>query len=534
LDDRVPAARGAARQYFSQPGFARFLAELRIRYQTSLAGPRGYIRLASATAEERAALDGFYGSYTPPARIEGAALKFSIKQFERLLLASRFKLTLSELFAVLDGTPLTTRGEQEAEEDAAWQAMIGRIAEPLPPSGSSVDPEPEPGGEQASLLARLADWMRGLGDGTSSGYRTLRALFAEDRAAAEACLLQCRLALLAAIERQRGATAAPAPLLRLPILAARLTGDAHALDWKHPLGRLFWWGLARIFGGSKVSGQDELEFGDGEEVAGSESVFAADTAGSNRDFTPESQRDHNSESDSDNRQPDDASHFSRALLIRETYRRGGIADDDLSSQVLIFTPGSGDRPEEQVLTLRQVEKLQPEYMKLSGPSAVFMVENPSVFAVLTDGVSDLLNLLRPSSPPAPEPHFPILVCGNGQPSVAVIQYLSLLLETPRAYAPLLFYSGDLDVAGLEIARSMQLRFPAAFRAWRMDAALHRCYADCGMPMSRIERDRVARLKTPWDAELPKTMADSGVKLHQELWVDELAKDWLVAISRAMS
>ncbi|MBB6672187.1 TIGR02679 domain-containing protein [Cohnella nanjingensis] len=555
-NERAEGLRRAAREYFGQPGFARFLALLRAKYEASRAGARGTIALTGLTETEREALDGFYGTYTPvrpSASGAGtdAALKYSIARFEKLLLASRFAMAVPELFEALDGASLYTRAEMQAEEEAAWQALIQQ--------------------ERAALEAglglsghryghRIAEWVSGLGTGTSPGSRTLRLAFAMQRAAAADCLRDCVRALLAAAKHRRqdacdapsGAEGhAPAgapdhttdrtPLpLRLPVLAARITGDAHALDWKQPLGRLFWWGLVAVFHEREeeltslaARELDEQARGAADGLAGESTGAGAMETAAGQEWAAD-EPGYAAESTATAGLEEDMRNLSRALLIREGYRMGGIADDDLSSQVMFFSPGWYDAWEERVLTLRQVEKLKPDEVERIRPSAVYAVENPSVFAVLVDEAVRRYGSRRPRFSPGGGRDLPMLVCGNGQPSVAVVQLLKLFLEPATAPPPPLYYSGDLDVAGLEIARSLQQRFPNSFRAWRMDAEWFSRHASRGFPMTAAERERMARLTTLWDGLLPGTAAASGMKLHQELWVDTLAEDWQSALSRNLS
>src|SRR5690606_583589 len=91
----------AAIRYFKQPGFRRFLTELKKKHEAAMAGARGYVPLSGLTEQERETLDGFYGTYTVPGQLE--ARKYSIAKFSRLLQESRFALTIPRLFQLLEG-----------------------------------------------------------------------------------------------------------------------------------------------------------------------------------------------------------------------------------------------------------------------------------------------------------------------------------------------------------------------------------------------------------------------------------------------
>lgn len=482
----------AIRDYFGQPGFRRFLKLLERQYSASLDGVRGYVSLSDIEAAERDALDSFYGIYSPPK--PGENKRYSLKKFERILLESRFGLTIPRLLGIMHGGPVETRREQEGRTAAEWSGMIGRALEDF----------------KGHADEGIEAWARGLdvAEGhPSPGYRTLWLVFGRSRQEADRCLRFC----LTALCRVRGipengddlpthgaratVLATVAPLLRLPVLSAAVTGDAHALDWKYPLGRLFWWGLTSVSGGAPtLASEEQLE-----------SV-------QDEDETP-------------------LGASSRAITIREGYRRGGVADDDLSSQVMLYAPELFGSFEERVLTLRQVEQLSAERLARLRHSTVYMVENPSVFAELIDAaVGDGRREGEPSGAVETElatgnieSARTILICGNGRPSVAVLRLLDQLLSHERRDA-VIQYAGDLDAGGLSIAQGLQLRYPNAFRPWRMDAEQYVRYADRGIPLEAGERARLSECRPAWDCDLIGFMLENGAKLHQELWIEELVDD----------
>ncbi len=443
----------AIRTYFGEPGFARFLRLLERQYRASGEGVRGYVTLPDITEEERRALDGFYRTYSPP--VPGETKRYSVKKFERLLKESRFDLTVSELLELLNGEPILTRREQTERVKAEWQEML---------QSAMLDAGVMDGQDRAAI------WARGLLDETSQGARILKTVFSRSPEEAKQCLKHC-LAALKLVAGMPGSSP-----IRLPVLAASVTGDAHALDWKNPLGRLFWWALISIH-------QQPLDI--------------------------DSNEDHWLQSDMS------LVNHSQAMLIREGYRRGGVADDDLSSQVMLYAPCLFGVREERVLTLRQVEQLDSERLgSLNGP--IYMVENPSVFAELIDADAG-----RRSGTGAAAP---VIVCGNGQPTTAVTKLLDTLIR--HIVGPTLYYAGDLDPAGLTIAQNLQSRFERTFRAWRMNRELYLRYWHRGIPLTDAERARLREFRPTWDAELSNLMLDKGAKLHQELWVEELRNDLL--------
>jgi uncharacterized protein (TIGR02679 family) len=453
---------GEIKEYFGNPGFARFLQQLQKRYEASSSGARGYIILEDITESERRTIDGFYRTYSPSLLKE--TKRYSIKKFERLLKDSRFSLTLVELLEIMSGENVRTRQEIKALVGADWEQFIQRVIEKWDDSLIQT--------ECAGILA----WTKGLLNETSPGSRTLRKLFAASREEAE---LSLSYGVRALIVLKQGNNQLP---VRLPVLAARITGDSHALDWKYPLGRLFWWGLTAIH-------QDQIALSEEEATVDDSTI---------------------------------TQNLSHAILLREGYRRGRIADDDLSSQVMLFAPVLFGVWEERILTLRQVERLAERQTQNLRVDKIFVVENPSIFAELVEAVlSRMKDLDAYQTGDAAET---VIICGNGQPTVAVIRLLDWLCGNSKVI--ILQYAGDLDGKGLSIAQGLQVRYPSNFLAWRMDKEQVIRYADQGLQLSEVEKTRFRYSDFIWDHELGHTIAEMGVKLHQELWMEELVRDFL--------
>ncbi|WP_010276138.1 TIGR02679 domain-containing protein [Paenibacillus senegalensis] len=546
------------RSYFAHPGFERFLTELERKHRASRNGARGSVVLNDIRDDEREKLDGFFGVYSPP--VKGETRSYSVLKFNKLLLESRFQLTIPELLAVLRGRPVLTRLEEEVQSSAGWRGIISAAMEQaglepadlekasLEKSGLEKADQEKASLEKSGLektdqekadVEKTAPfqtgddvvrrWAIGVLEEAAPGSRTFRTMFAQSPQEAQRCMVHC-LRALRRVASSRGMGDRP---IRLPVLAAQVTGDAHALDWKYPLGRLFWWGLTSITGHTPG---DWLEDASGEQL--------------------KTETGH-----------------TQAMMIREGYRRGGVADDDLSSQVLLYAPELFGVCEERVLTLRQVEAIQPEQIDRLSAKHILMVENPSVFAELIDasvrktagiagpteaGVRKTAGVGGPAdtsvrksagvggpadtsvrkSAGVTEPAdtnihktgqsagsaaaAPIILCGNGQPTTAVIRLLDILLAQPGERK--LQYAGDLDPAGLGIAHSLEQRYKSAFCPWLMDRGVFTRYAQQGIPMDDKEKARLQEYRGLWDMELVDAMLASGMKLHQELWLDELLRD----------
>ena len=103
-----------------------------------------------------------------------------------------------------------------------------------------------------------------------------------------------------------------------------------------------------------------------------------------------------------------------------------------------------------------------------------MVENPSVFALLARGKRTV-------------------VCGNGQPRLALLQLLELMGQAKIH----VFYAGDLDPEGLLIAQNLKKRYTGIFSFWHMGledywASYHGSRTpSCGRTASREKAGRVS-------------------------------------------
>ncbi|HQZ00424.1 MAG TPA: TIGR02679 domain-containing protein [Propionicimonas sp.] len=240
------------------------------------------------------------------------------------------------------------------------------------------------------------------------------------RPAVDAALLRWVIRRRPPIERAEAVAAVVAKLpsegdgVLLPVLAAGVAQDAHALDKTRPLGRA----VARFL--AVRAALDRAAAG-GPSVAG---VLA--------DLTDP---------------------VATAEDWRAAWTAGGVACDTVSSQVLVLNlPLVGDaaavrlcevaRGEPLWLTLRSLTGT----LSLAGRGDVFVCENPSVVEAAAD---------RLGSASAP------LVCTFGRPGVAALRLLQALAPSVQ-----LRLRADGDRAGWSIVNGLLNRFDRAER-WRM-------------------------------------------------------------------
>lgn len=304
---------------FDRPELAPLWAAVRRRFEAT-AGPVTRVRLHGLEPSERAALADLLGlAYTPESEVT-----VSVRALDRILAAATGGLDTRGLVEAIGG-PLSSRAE-DRQQRAAERADLWQWARRHP----LVAAEPA-----------LLTWL----DRVRAG-----GLVAGDASATRA-LLEQAFEILEALP----ATGEP-----LAVLAARLTGDSHALDEDSRLGRIVLRALAAL-----------------------------------HDVDP----------------PTDAEGR------RRLWEFSGVACDELSTVVLVAgmrPEGDGplarglrawaDAGQASVVTLAQL--IRHPVGRLHGP--VFVVENPAVMAVA-------LQRFGATCPP--------LVCVAGWPSTAAIMML---------------------------------------------------------------------------------------------------------------
>jgi uncharacterized protein (TIGR02679 family) len=182
---------------------------------------------------------------------------------------------------------------------------------------------------------------------------------------------------------------------------------------------------------------------------------------------------------------------------RVLWRQAGIADDELSSTVLM----AGFRPDVDGLASRilnlcseagQAASLTLQHLRQDpaapgDPGEVWVVENPSVLALA-------LARFGPRCPP--------LICTSGWPSSAGILLLTRLSDS----GTVLNYHGDFDGEGLRIAAHVVARTGAL--PWRMASIDYLAAVADGPPVGRVT-------PVPWDSELADHLLRTGRTLSEE-------------------
>ncbi len=266
---------------------------------------------------------------------------------------------------------------------------------------------------------------------------------------------------------------------RLALFAQRISGNPHALDTNTSAGRLFLLALSDLTNTSKHVQQDG---NDHEEVA---SLPSQD----------------------------------RIQELR-LYAGVGLRVDTISSHVAVFHlleaidhKGQIDalsyvsRNRVLVLPLRQIIEWQAI---VPAQHRIYVCENPQVFEeVVEHQKSDGSTL-------------PTLICTSGWPSVAALMLLDLLLA--QSVNNMLYYSGDFDIKGLQIAAYLMARYPERCHLWRFDRDAYTvALQHGGVVASPGELAMLDTLPTVF-AALVSIMQERGMWAYQEGITQLLARD----------
>lgn len=455
------------------------LSELREPFLTYLNGP-GFVRLWPSVKEKLERLDRVGG------RVTLSGLNLAERQAIEGLLAVNLhgqdhcKIDLKQLDTLLS----KSRFEATLEEtmDLLYPgAFVSRRAE--------RESEQARWAEFCDWAVTLADspqlknWVDALASQNSAvvGYRTFRECYDEFCQAQESASFGHAASAMNLVLAGKTMCA-----LRLPVFAAMATGDPHGLDRNTLAGRMFFRALVAMSELVRMSEQDMLD--------------------ETSDWT--------------------ALEASDGEMVRGLYARFGILLDDVSSHVFVAgLPGVAELP--IAMTLLAVNQLvirsQPEQVY---PERVYVVENPSVFGTLADTVAGPDGRTSESRRlPYPYP----LICTSGQPSVAALR----LLDKLTAAGSTIYYSGDFDLAGLQMAVALAQRYGERFRAWRMGAKdyLGVRHADL-LKFSGAELVRMRDMHLPWEKGVPaqasllRALTLRRVKVFQEHLIEQLKEDYL--------
>ena len=126
-----------------------------------------------------------------------------------------------------------------------------------------------------------------------------------------------------------------------------------------------------------------------------------------------------------------------------------------------------------------------------------MVENPAVFSRLVEKYPDRT-----------------ILCGNGQPKFSVFVLLDKLVPGSTIY-----YAGDFDPEGLQIAQNLKKRYTEHFILWKYEAEYYQKYkSEVQLDDRRIRK--LDKIDLPELQEIKEAMRREKYAAYQEAMIEE--------------
>ncbi len=413
--------------YFkSQPEYQRIFQEMRKKWE-SLGRTAGTVTLTGGTEKERRALERFMGR-----PMETERIRFTLGEFEKALRESRYgAVSLRELLEEYFGEPVVGNRERRERkrnrEREFWDGLEREMwgEEERKPTEREIWQEGErptegkkPGEERPkaeeddrkksgedTAAQEVIGWLRQMREQKNQGYTTVMKEYQKSEESARERIREVARCL--GLSGSRGRLGETGDYgwrgIRLAVLAAKATGNPHALDRQNTAGTLLSYVLCR---------RDGSEF------------------------------------------PENARQW------KELYERNGIWVDELSSTVAAFgihlMTEEGLHPAYEGYCLRRepciisLANLACGIRAFGESEKIYVVENEMVFSELAGRLSDTAVTL---------------LCTSGQPRTAAYRLMELLCEGNEGTS--FWYAGDMDPEGLDIAQRIYASFPGRVYIWRM-------------------------------------------------------------------
>ena len=202
--------------------------------------------------------------------------------------------------------------------------------------------------------------------------------------------------------------------------------------------------------------------------------------------------------------------------VNELLYSTGIIRDEISNMTacygLIGTYKNQKAPWEAFWELGQPLQLTVSNLKevsciYAPQNKVYIVENPAVFMQLLQQIISLPNKMSYG-----------LICTSGQLNTSSY----MLLDKLAASETIMYYNGDFDPEGLQIAERLKKRYEKKLVLWHYTPE---DYLKVKGKVSIKERlDKLKKVKHPELEEVIKALQQEGVAGYQELLIEELAKD----------
>ena len=265
---------------------------------------------------------------------------------------------------------------------------------------------------------------------------------------------------------------------RLALFAQRISGDPHALDTNTSAGRLFLFALSDLASNNEKEPQAKV---DAEEMA----------------IYPQQDR----------------------MQELRLYAQSGLRVDTISSSVAVFNlteaidhvhkidklPSIAGR-RVLLLPLRQIMEW---HSAVPATNRVYVCENPQVFEEVVEHCQASRT-------------YPTVICTSGWPSVAALMLLDLLLA--QAAENMLYYSGDFDGKGLQIAAYLMARYHERCHPWQFDSTAYAVALRNGGILASQNELAMLNALPPVFAKLVNKMQERGMWAYQEGITSLLVED----------
>lgn len=107
-----------------------------------------------------------------------------------------------------------------------------------------------------------------------------------------------------------------------------------------------------------------------------------------------------------------------------------------------------------------------------------------------------------------------ILCGNGQPNFSVFVLLDKLTKNSTVY-----YAGDFDPEGLQIAQNLKKRCPEHFILWKCEAEYYQKYKFEVRPDEKRLR-KPEKIDLPELQEIKEAMQRKKYATYQEAMIEE--------------
>lgn len=217
----------------------------------------------------------------------------------------------------------------------------------------------------------------------------------------------------------------------------------------------------------------------------------------------------------------EASKLFPAYKRQKSYMLAGIMLDDISNYAMLYNvqalkkDGSMHKGMEGFASEGHIVQIPlaviAEWKKIFCPqNEIYIVENPSVFAVLSGKESRCKSNTETKK---------AYMCMNGQPRLAGLVVIELLAKTETK----IYYSGDLDPEGILIAQKLSKFYKGEFNYWHMQVSDYKkCKSNENISAKRMKiLERITDIRlVPVVKEIQKC-ATSG---YQEMLIEEMLKE----------